>query len=400
MPIAGLWEPVRGEASAVGGGGTHRPDLCQTQGVVDWARFGADMEDIAIRGLTEAKRVSSALRPMTIRPYRGFVAHGVAHVRGRVLEQPVIESAGEGLRVDAMIWANLMRWVVFDMPRVEVTVTVGDSAVTATSDANGFVTAKVPVGDLAPGWHSVTFEARDEDEDRTVTAHGRVVQPDPKSQIAVISDIDDTILRTGMTEGLTALRRTMLRDAHGRKPVSGTPSFYRGLARGLGSRSESTFFYVSASPWNLYDMLVQWLQLRGFPRGPLFLTDWKPGPKEAGGGKENPGHKRARIRRLLDSYPELSFVLVGDSGEHDPEIYDSFLQSDPDRIATALIRDVAPGSKRSLHLRERGLINLLENKRESLLCDDVEQMARVAQSLGLIDELTIEEVHIELRGGY
>ena len=58
------------------------------------------------------------------------------------------------------------------------------------------------------------------------------------------------------------------------------------------------------------------------------------------------------------------------------------------------------GLSSALHLRERGLINLLENKRESLLCDDVEQMARVAQSLGLIDELTIEEVHIELRGVY
>ena len=67
--------------------------------------------------------------------------------------------------------------------------------------------------------------------------------PDPASRIGFITDIDDTILSTGMTEGLKALRRTLLRDAYGRKPIPGTPSLYRGLARGTDtSRPESTFF--------------------------------------------------------------------------------------------------------------------------------------------------------------
>ena len=122
------------------------------------------------------------------------------------------------------------------------------------------------------------FRATDHDGSE-VHAYGRVVRPDPASQVAFISDIDDTILRTGMTEGLRSIQRTILRDAHGRKPIPGMPSLYRGLARG-GERThpESTFFYVSASPWNLYDMLIQFLAIRGFPRGPLLLTDWRPGP--------------------------------------------------------------------------------------------------------------------------
>jgi phosphatidate phosphatase APP1 len=358
--------------------------------MVDWVRLGADAEELATSAIRGGKRLSGVLRPMAIEPYRGFVADGVAHVRARVLERPRFESAAEGLRIDASIYANLMRWVVLDMPGVEVTVTLGGASVTATSNADGFVVAKVPAGDLAPGWHVVTLSAVDQ-EGRTVTAQGRVVRPDPRSQIAVISDIDDTILRTGMTEGLRAIQRTVLRDAHGRKPIPGTPSLYRGLARGAGGRPESTFFYVSSSPWNLYDMLVQFLAMRGFPRGPLFLTDWRPGPLSID-GKENPGHKRARIRRLLDAYPELTYVLVGDDGEADPTIYQEFLKSDRDRIEVAMVRSVDGAAGR----RARRVQKIPSNPGRVLTCSDAEHMARVAEHLGLVDGLTIEEVQTEM----
>lgn len=357
--------------------------------MVDWLRLGADAEELATRAIQGGKRLSGRLRPMTIRPYRGFVADGVAHVRARVAEEPRFDASG-GLRIDAMVYANLMRWVVLDVPGIEVTVRLGEVEATARTDQNGFVVAKLPVGDLPPGWHTVELAAVD--EGGTVSAQGRVVRPDPASRIGVISDIDDTILRTGMTEGLRSVQRTLLRDAHGRAPVPGMPSLYRGLARGTGGRPESTFFYVSSSPWNLYEMLVQFLALRGFPRGPLFLTDWRPGPLQSGEGTENPGHKRARIRRILDAYPELSFVLVGDDGEADPTIYRDVLRSDPDRVAAALVRSVRGVGGR----RARRVSALSTAPRSVLTCADSEHMARVAEQLGLVDGLTVDEVRTEL----
>jgi phosphatidate phosphatase APP1 len=359
--------------------------------MVDWVRLGADAEELATSALRGGKRLGGVLRPMSIAPYRGFVVDGVAHVRARVLERPRIEAAAEGLRIDALIYANLMRWVVLDIAGIDVAISVGDSSVVAVSDHDGFVRAKVPVGELEPGWHPVGFSARDRDG-ATITATGRVVVPDPASQIGVITDIDDTILTTGMTEGLRSIRRTLLRDAHGRRPVPGMPSLYRGLARGTGGRPEATFFYVSASPWNLYDMLVQFLQLRGFPRGPLFLTDWRPGPLESGEGKENPGHKRARIRRILDAYPEMSFVLIGDNGEADEQIYAEFLRSDPDRVRAAMVRSVqgVPGRK------ARKVEKVPARPRTVLVCSDTLHMATLAQHLGLIDGLTVEEVQTEM----
>ncbi|MFN8125251.1 MAG: phosphatase domain-containing protein [Candidatus Nanopelagicales bacterium] len=357
--------------------------------MVDWLQFGADMEDLATQTLRTGKRATGTLGPSIIQPYRGFVADGVAHVRARVMEKPVFDTQAGGLRIDATLAANLLRWVVLDMAGVEVTVTVAGNSVVVNSNADGFVIAKVPVGDIAPGWHEVRFSATDRGRD--VTARGRVVLPDPASTVGFITDIDDTILTTGMTEGLKALRRTLLRDAYGRKPVPGTPSLYRGLARGSVTRPESTFFYVSSGPWNLYDMLVQFLGVRGFPRGPLFLTDWRPGsPTSDDEGKFESHHKSARIRRILDAYPDMSFVLIGDSGEKDREIYEQFLESDPDRIQVALIRDLdAPARDAdadSADVATGGLVTV----RDSI------EMAEIAQKLGLIDELTVEEVMTEI----
>lgn len=360
--------------------------------MVDWLRFGADMEDLATQTLRTGKRVTGLLRPTVIQPYRGFIVDGVANVRARVMEQPVYDAAPGGLRIDATLAANLLRWVVLDIAGVEVTVTVAGNSVTTNSDADGFVIAKVPVGDIDPGWHEVQFSATD--RGREVTARGRVVLPDPASQIGIITDIDDTILATGITEGLKALQRTLLRDAFGRKPVPGTPSLYRGLARGSDSgRPESTFFYVSAGPWNLYDMLVQFLGVRGFPRGPMFLLDWRPGsPTEDSDRKLESHHKRARIRRILDAYPELTFVLIGDSGERDPKVYQEFLESDPDRIRVALIRDV---SAKAWGIDDEISIESIDTSGLVTVRNSVE-MARICQVLGLIDELTVEEVMTEI----
>ena len=91
--------------------------------MVDWLRFGADMEDLATQSLRTGKRVTGLLGPTIIQPYRGFVADGIANVRARVMEKPVFDTQ-PGLRIDATLAGNLLRWVVLDMAGVEVTVTV------------------------------------------------------------------------------------------------------------------------------------------------------------------------------------------------------------------------------------------------------------------------------------
>jgi phosphatidate phosphatase APP1 len=96
-------------------------------------------------------------------------------------------------------------------------------------------------------------------------------------------------------------------------------------------------FYVSNGPWNLYDLLEDFLDLQGIPRGPLLLRDWSL--RTLKGGE---GHKLAAIQALLDAYPGLPVVLVGDSGERDPEIYRRVVLRHPGRVLAVYVRDVAP----------------------------------------------------------
>ena len=90
----------------------------------------------------------------------------------------------------------------------------------------------------------------------------------------------------------------------------------------------------------------------------------------------------------MDSYPELSFVLIGDSGERDAEIYEEFLESDGDRIKAALIRDVHPAAEASddSPVAASGILRMR----------DAEEMAEACLRLGLIDELTVDEVRTEI----
>jgi len=158
----------------------------------------------------------------------------------------------------------------------------------------------------------------------------------PISPFTVVSDIDDTVLQTGLTQGFVAVQRTMLGEAETRRPVPGMAALYQALA-GVSDPSPP-FWYLSTGAWALYDMLTEFLSLQGFPDGPLFLTDWGPHHRYLlRSGRE---HKRARLRRLLEAVPGTPFVLVGDSGQGDAELYVEAARAHPGRVAAIIVLDV------------------------------------------------------------
>ena len=170
--------------------------------------------------------------------------------------------------------------------------------------------------------------------------------PPPEAQLAVISDIDDTVVRTEATRVLRMARLVFFGNARTRLPFPGAATLYQALHWGRAGRPLNPVFYVSSSPWNLYDLLVDFLHLRGFPAGPLHLRDWGIRPKE-GSLRDHHRHKLATIRRLLDAYPRLPFLLIGDSGQSDPEIYAEVVRQAPGRIPAVYIRDVSRTAARS-----------------------------------------------------
>src|SRR5690606_26713097 len=152
----------------------------------------------------------------------------------------------------------------------------------------------------------------------------------------LVSDDDDTIVETGLTRGIEFVRGTLLTPVRERTPLPGAAALYRALAEPADGPPRPVF-YVSTSPWNLHEMLLEFISLRRFPLGPLLLTDW--GPSRSGlfriGAQE---HKGGLVRRMLAEHPQLGLVLVGDRGQLDPEIYAGLAREYPDRIRAVYIR--------------------------------------------------------------
>ncbi|GAB3023697.1 phosphatase [Nocardioides flavus (ex Wang et al. 2016)] len=287
-------------------------------------------------------RRSRSRRPehFRIEAYIGHGGTGGVVVRGRVLDNPLASEAEDGEGVGAAVRRSLGHFMTNDLPGVPLTVTVGGVSVEAVTDTDGYFLVRVPTspGDLQSPWTRGTVELRESYRGvagpHTTPVEVRV--PSAQARFGVVSDVDDTILQTGVQRIGKMVLQTLTGSSLTRTPFPGAVELYRDLAAGT-----NPVFYVSSSPWNLHDFLVGFLRHRGFPLGPVLLRDllgtWA--------GREQ---KHDRIREVLELHPDLSFVLLGDSGEHDPQIYADIVREHPGRILAVYIREVRldPGDGR------------------------------------------------------
>ena len=112
--------------------------------------------------------------------------------------------------------------------------------------------------------------------------------------------------------------RVLFSNAHTRMPFAGVGALYRALEKGHGEE-HNPIFYVSNGPWNLHDLLVEFFRLNEIPLGPIYLRDW--GTHLLLARKPTGTHKRMQIGQIMSFFPDVPVVLIGDSGEHDPEIF-------------------------------------------------------------------------------
>ncbi len=152
--------------------------------------------------------------------------------------------------------------------------------------------------------------------------------------LSVVSDIDDTIKHTQVRQ-----RREMLLNTFAREftAVPGMAAWYQRIAR---SAAGVAFHYLSGSPLQLMPPLGAFLRSAGFPEGSVHLRDFSLNPAALLDEEATSRHKQAEVRQLLADHPRRRFVLVGDSGERDPETYGAIAREHPSRIAAVLIRDV------------------------------------------------------------
>jgi len=334
---------------------------------------------------------------LVIVPYRSFGTPATIFVRGRVLHDRLPDVAAPGQSP----WHNLrdaLRRIESDEARnVMLEVTHGAQAVQTITDDEGYFEVHLspaPPTHGADGWCTVTVTAPAARQASALSpdaplaqAVGEVLIPPPTARFGVISDIDDTILQTQATNLVRSAWVTLLQNAATRLPFPGVAALYRALQGGVTGDEHNPIFYVSSSPWNLYDFLVEFMQVRGIPAGPIFLRDYGIDMLTQALSHE---HKLDAMRRVLDAYPHLPFVLMGDSGQKDPELYTRLVEQYPGRVLAIYIRDVS-GAPRDAVVD--ALATALQAQGVPLLrVADSLVAARSAAALGLIAAAALDTV--------
>ena len=359
------------------------------------ARAVSSLEERLAAFRRERKIGKGTLRDTHVAAYRGYVSDGIAHIRIRVTEMPVVPESTDLVADPKVIRTNLRRFVALAFPGVRLRVMLGDQFADVETDRHGYATAHLAATEMLPGWHEYhVVTIPDNSDEKPRIAIGEVQLPDPAAPFAVVSDIDDTVLRTGLTEGLVAVRQTLLGSAATRREIPGMPLLYQGLATGTGKKPEPSFYYLSTGPWNLYDVLTEFLEIRGFPKGVLHLTDW--GPQERYVMRSGKEHKRLSLARMFSAYPKTKFVLIGDSGQNDPYVYVEAAREHPRQVRAIIIIDVGDHMpERAQELREWQQ-ELEAEKIPFHFVSDAAEAAKVFVSHRMIKKSVITEVSDEL----
>jgi phosphatidate phosphatase APP1 len=360
-----------------------------TRRVRERQRFFSYLRRLAARVEGAIDRVRWALRqrfgrvgPLAILAYRGFGTPDRVALTGRVIEdKPIVPASAAD-----SAWRNFVRtfrrFNSNEIPGARLRVRANGAAAEVETDEEGYFHVNLPAAAVPAGapsdWQAAELELLSCPVAgwTPVRATAEVLVPGAAAELGIVSDIDDTILQTHVTRRLKMIWLTIVKNSFTRLPFEGTSELYRALAAGGSGRARNPVFYVSKSPWNLYQFLVNFMELHGLPRGPLFLRD-------LGLNDEPPiDFKDQALERILATYPALPFVLIGDSGERDPDLYLEVAARHPGRVRAIYIRDVG------MHpFRQRQLAAMPAEARrlgcEMLLVAHAREALAHARSIGL-----------------
>lgn len=289
-----------------------------------------------------------------VMPYRGWGNSRVLYftgavVRGRGIVQPLQENS---------IWSNFRatarRFLNKSVPGKRVVIRFYGREKLAITDKRGVFSGSMNIEDLpirALYWHPYTVKLRDE-KGVLVTATGEaLIRNFTHSRYGIISDIDDTFLVTYATHAIKKVLLTIFYNAATRRAFRGVSNFYQALHQEKQKGVINPFFFVSSSAWNLYDFVEDFCYFNRIPKGPFLLYQrhykgWKFWKAQIG----DHSHKLVKCRNILQTYPGLSFILIGDSGQADVSIYSRLHREFPNRIKMIYIRNVSDKKRiRRLH---------------------------------------------------
>jgi len=300
--------------------------------------FAARLEEFIDR------RIEALLRAIGWREqvisYTGYGSTSSIRVLGRVILVPKRARTGLGKATEEMIRRRGFRnFFSTACVRAQFTVQVGELRVSGITDRGGYIDERIRDHNLTAGWQQV--EVRSAGSESTL-ADVQVVGDDVT--FGVVSDIDDTIITTFLPRPMIAAWNSFIRDESARQAIPGMARMYNSL---LARHPETPVIYISTGAWNTHAFLSRFLKRHGFPVGPMLMTDW--GPTNTGWFRSGYAHKVEALLELTRDFPDISWLLVGDDGQHDPAIYADFARVAPGHVRAIAIRQLTAAEQVLAH---------------------------------------------------
>ena len=284
-----------------------------------------------------ARRAQARHDEPVLLPYAGYGYSSPGSSWIRVLARVVLAKPGafEGGHHKAQVIEDGIRgfrnFISPILPQARVHISAAGQEFVVEADRGGVVDAKLEAS-LPPGWHQITLRPQG---GQSVTAEIRVVGHEQR--FGVISDVDDTVVVTALPRPLLAAWNSFVLSEHARVATPGMAVMMRQV---LSSHAGAPAIYLSTGAWNVAQTLQRFMSRHLYPAGPLLLTDW--GPTERAWFRSGQQHKVDQLRRLAQEFPNISWLLVGDDGQHDPSIYAEFARRYPGHVTAIVIRQLTP----------------------------------------------------------
>lgn len=274
----------------------------------------------------ERRARARGLTPI-VAAFPGYGGEDWVRILGRVL---IVPPFPKGTDSDARVrgWRSFLS---IPIGFAQVSVTIGDVTHEVVSDRGGVID-RVVKATLEPGWQTAKMTVEGSEP-----AEARVFIVGSDVGFGLVSDVDDTVMVTALPRPLIAAWNSFVVDEHARLPVPGMAVFMERIAR---EHAGSPVIYLSTGAWNIAPTLSRFLSRHLFPPGAILLTDW--GPTHDRWFRSGMDHKLSNLRRLAREFPQISWLLVGDDGQHDDTIYTRFASEHPENVRAVAIRRLSP----------------------------------------------------------
>ncbi|MDN3674611.1 App1 family protein [Flavobacterium branchiarum] len=245
------------------------------------------------------------------------------------------------------------------IPNYDVYLKHGNRQIHTKTLDDGFFKFCIPLYQKTDfGW--IDYEVSITHKSETITSFASFIRPHD-GNLGIISDIDDTFLISHTKSFFRKLYILLFRNVNDRKIFDDVVPHYQALSSaGRNNKNEkNAFFYISSSEWNLYRFIIRFTKIHDLPRAVILLKDIKTGISDffmSGRGSHN--HKFEKIKHVLEFYPNLKYVLLGDDSQHDPMLYENICKIFPVTVKAVYIRQTGKNKKEATKAILKNLENL------------------------------------------